>query len=177
MQDRYAYHCVLFLRMPLCISQSAFPVHAPMPFTVYFPSACLYAFQSLLSRSMPLCMSLGSACLHAIHCILSLCMPLCISLSTFPVHASTHHTVYFFAHAYVNFTTFPAHASMHFTLYLPYAFHCALSLRMPPCISVPTFPTQLSCAERNGFTRRSLRNPFGENKSENSNCRIVMGEP
>ena len=72
------------------------------------------------------------------------------TLSTFPVHASMQFTVYF-----------PC-ASMHFTLYLPYAFHCALSLCLPLCVSLSAFPMQLSCAERNDFTGRTLRNAFGK---------------
>ena len=164
----------------LCISLSTFPVHASMPFTLYLPYACLYEFHCALSLRMPLCISLSTfpahasmhftvyfscACICALPSALALCMPLCMSLSTFPAHASIHFTVYF---PCACLYAFHCHASMHFTLYLPYAClyatHCALSLRAPLCISLSTFPMQLSCAERNDFAGRTLRNAFGQHK-------------
>ena len=63
-----AFHCLLSLRVHLCISLSTFPVHASMHFTVYFPRACLYACHFF--------------------CALSLRMPPCISLSIFPMQLS-----------------------------------------------------------------------------------------
>ena len=132
--------------MPLCVSLSTLRV--PLGhFAVYFSCARIYA----------------------LHSALALRMPLCISLSIFP-----------------------ARASLRFPLCFPcarlYAFHCLLcaclhavscllslrmhlcislctcpSLRTPLRVSLSTFPMQLSCAERNDFTGRTLRNAFGKN--------------
>ena len=59
----------------------------------------------------------------------------------------------------------PRHASMHVTGYFPcaclYAFQCVHSLCMPVCISLSTFPMQVSCAEHTGFAGRTLRDAFG----------------
>ena len=67
-------------------------------------------------------------------------MPLRISLFTFPVHASMHFTVCSRAKEYKIATRF--------TLYFPYAclyaFHSLLSLCMPLCISLSTFPEHAS---------------------------------
>ena len=89
----YAFHCLLSLRMPLCVSLSTFLRTHLRP--LHLPYACLYAFHCLLS----------CACLYAFHCRLSLCvafhcalslrMPLCVSLYTCPMRASLHLTVHF----------------------------------------------------------------------------------
>ena len=152
----YAFHCLLSLRMHLCISLSTFPVHASMHVTIYFPCACIHAFHPVLALRMPLGISLCTfpahasmhqtvyfpcACLYASDCLLSLRMPVCISLSTFPVHASMHFTVYFRCACI-------------------YALHSVLAL----CIFLSAFPMQLGCAERNDFTGRTLRNTFGNTR-------------
>ena len=112
MQDRYASHCALSLRMPLCITLSTFPVlslrmhlcislctcptHASSHVTVYFSCAYLY-----VSLRMPLCISLPYspfACIYALHSVLALRISLC---------------------------TFPTHVSMPFPVYFPYAVGCA----------------------------------------------------
>ena len=78
----YAFHSVLALRMPLCISLPTFPeqctslptspVHASMHFTVYFPCACIYAFHLVLA-SMHLTVHFPEHASMHIHCVLSLC--------------------------------------------------------------------------------------------------------
>ena len=178
----YASHCLLSLRMHLCTLLCTCVLRASMNFTVYFPCARLYAFQSTFP-CMHLCaLYLPYACLYALHCLLSLGMPLGISLSTFPVLASMCCTVYFpciyalhpvlcvclyafhcllslYVPLCISLSTFPVHASMHFTLYLPfaclYAFHCLLSLCMPLCISLFTLCVP-QCSSLSTFPRMPL---------------------
>ena len=77
---RYAFHCLLSLRMHLCTSLCACPTHASMHFTVYFPvHASMY-----FTLRLP----------YAFHCALSLCMSLCIALSTFPIQLSCAERLY-----------------------------------------------------------------------------------
>ena len=54
--------------------------------------------------------------------------------------------------------------------------YCLLSLRMPPCISLSTYSMQLSCAEHNDFT--GLRDAFGKNPSrqQKPSFRLLLNE-
>ena len=121
----YAFHCLLALRTSLCISLSTFSMH----FTLYLPSACLYAFHSLsavpVHASWHFTPYLACARFYACHCVLRL-------------HASTHFTLHlpFFMPLCVASTRFTldlpcARCTAYFPCACLYAFHCLLCLRMP----------------------------------------------
>ena len=80
----YAFHCLLPLCVPPCISLSTFPL------------LCMYLCISLSTLCMPPRISLFTfpVRIHALHSLLALRVPLRISLLTFPAHASMHLTLY-----------------------------------------------------------------------------------
>ena len=129
----YAFHCLLSLRMPLCISLSTSPC---MPLCISLSTFSVHAsiLLSVLAQCMPLGILLRTFSMHAaFHCLRSLRMPFCISLSTFPVHAHMHFFVHFpCACSHTSLCTCPMHASSHFAAHVLhaclYAFHCLLSV-------------------------------------------------
>ena len=192
MQERCAFHCVLSLCMPLCVSLSTFPAHASMHtfparastrFTVYFPCA----------SSMHFTLYLPYACLYAFYCLPSLRMLLCISLSTFPVHhlcislslpLCISRLLCLCMPLCISLSTFSGHYSTHFTVYSPcaciYALASVLSLGVPLCISLYTFPADEPFAMLSGKTihdRQAYQPPQIVGGSRSNKTRLNGNRP
>ena len=160
----YAFHCLLSLRMPPCITLSTFPAHASLHvtacsqcarhlctclstcslrashFTAYFPCACISAFHSALALCMHQCISLCTC-------------PICIALSTFPLHASMH-----------SFCTCP----MHFTVYFPHA--CPITMHF-----AVYFPYAVKLCRTQRLYRKNHSQCFGEKQATNQTRHVWLG--